>query len=125
MRLITAIATFLLALTVAASGSWSSEEWGTTTITLTSSMSKTLTITRTLAFANATTSSSTYSSQYTGWNATATTINKATLTPASASYYSASPSIASVTATGAGSVQEVNLAVAALAGAAAMFWASS
>lgn len=127
MRLTAAFATILLALTPAALGSEPSGAWeGTTTITLTSSLSTTLTITKTLAYANATTSSSTLSHQPTGWNATqaSATVNKPTLTPAATTFYSASPSIASKTATGAASVQDINLAVAALAGAAAMFWGS-
>ncbi|KAJ9496940.1 hypothetical protein H2202_007717 [Exophiala xenobiotica] len=129
MRFTTAVAAVLLALTPATladaptGGDWSE----TTTTTVTYTMSNTHTVTKYLKHANATTSS--ISSHPTGWNATAhtttaaTTFNKPTLTPAS-TITSASPSIASVAATGAASAQDINLAVAALAGAAAMVWGS-
>ncbi len=101
---------------------------GETTITVTSSFSTTLTVTKTLTYAHAANATTSHSFQPTGWNATsssttATTVNKATLTPAS-NTYSASPTIASVTATGAADSQEIDLAVAAMAGAAALIWGS-
>ncbi|KAK5042351.1 hypothetical protein LTR84_012828 [Exophiala bonariae] len=101
-------------------GDWSGE----TTVTVTSSYSTTLTITKTLTFAHANITSS--SAHPTGWNATsattgaATTVNKPTLTGSLTS----TSAVAIATATGAASAQEINFAVAALAGAAAMFWGS-
>ncbi|KAJ9639581.1 hypothetical protein H2204_003651 [Knufia peltigerae] len=133
MRFTTAFATALLALTTPSvlaggpgGGDWSSD---TTTVTVTATMSTTQIVTKYLMYANATTS--TTISHPTGWNSTAhttasaTDYNKPTLTVASSvasSVASGSPSIA--TATGAASAQEINLAVAALAGAAAMVWGS-
>ncbi|EXJ92524.1 hypothetical protein A1O3_01076 [Capronia epimyces CBS 606.96] len=133
MRFISAIAAIALLLTPSALADAPSGDWAAdTTVTVTSSLTNTLTITKTLTYAFAhTNTTSTYSSQSTSWNATthshATTINTPTLTATSSltpSETSAAPTIASIAATGAASVQEVNLAVAALAGAAVMFWGS-
>jgi hypothetical protein len=127
MRFSSAVAALVLLMSPAALAQSPSSDWsGETTITVTTSLSTTLTVTKTLTYANATTS---HSYKPTGWNATssstkATTVNKPTLTAASITYYSASPSIASVTATGAADSQEINLAVAAMAGAAALIWGS-
>jgi len=93
-------------------------------------MSTTFTVTKYLTYANATSTTSYSSYKPTGWNATsstvagtdATTIHQPTLTAAATSTSGILPPIA--TATGAACVQEINIAVAALAGAAALFWGS-
>ncbi|EHY54695.1 uncharacterized protein HMPREF1120_02860 [Exophiala dermatitidis NIH/UT8656] len=135
MRFTSAIAAIALLSTPAVLAQESSDA----TITVTSSYSTTLTVTKTLTYAfahantNVTTTSTTSSFQPTGWNVTSTvtessssSFNKTTLTPASSSSVSsetsAAPSIAQ--ATGAASAQEINLAVAALAGLSAMIWGS-
>jgi hypothetical protein len=130
MRVTSAIAAVALlfapaALADAPSGDWSpstdSEAETTTTVYVTSAYSTTITRTMTLSHMNET---STYTStaKPTGWNTTSTV---ASITTTHKPYYSAtqaSPVIA--THTGVASVQDINLAVAALAGAAAMVWGS-
>ncbi|KIY01448.1 uncharacterized protein Z520_03000 [Fonsecaea multimorphosa CBS 102226] len=131
MRISSALATVALLLAPAALADLPPGNWaGETTITITSSFSTTLTITKYLTYVNATTttSSSSYHVTPTGWNITSTgptaasTINIPTLTAPATSTLGISPPIA--TATGAASAQEINFAVAALAGAAAVFLGS-
>src|ERR1700761_4345270 len=103
---------------------------GETTIPVTSSYSTTLTVTKYLTYANATTTrtSNSYSVSPTGWNATssyptgANTVHNPTLTAPASATSSVFPPIAS--ATGAASALDINFAVAAFAGAAAIFWGS-
>ncbi|KIW73141.1 hypothetical protein PV04_01282 [Phialophora macrospora] len=130
MRISSAFGTIVLFLASVALATMPAGDWaGETTITVTSSYSTTLTVTKYLTYANATAkTSSSYSVTPTGYNTTssystgATTVHSPTLTaPASASS-SVFPPIAS--ATGAASSLEMNLAVAGLAGAAALFWGS-
>ncbi|KIW35134.1 uncharacterized protein PV07_01849 [Cladophialophora immunda] len=129
MRFSSAIAAVALLLAPAALADMPPGDWsGETTITITSSFSTTLTITKYLTYVNASTTSSGYHVTPTGWNVTSTaptaasTINKPTLTAPATATLGISPPIAS--ATGAASAHEINLAVAALAGAAAVFLGS-
>ncbi|EXJ70232.1 uncharacterized protein A1O5_06300 [Cladophialophora psammophila CBS 110553] len=131
MRISSAIAAVALLLAPAALADLPPGDWsGETTITVTSSYSTTLTVTKYLTYANATTTSNSsgYYAHPTGWNATSTTptgaitVNKPTLTAPATSSLAISPPIAS--ATGGASAQEINFAMAALAGAAAVFLGS-
>ncbi|OAP57524.1 hypothetical protein AYL99_08262 [Fonsecaea erecta] len=130
MRISSAVAAVALLMAPAALADLPPGNWaGETTITVTSSFSTTLTITKYLTYANATSTSSAtgYHVTPTGWNVTSTgtaasTINKPTLTAPATSTLGISPPIAS--ATGAASAQEINFAMAALAGAAAVFLGS-
>ncbi|KAH0844194.1 hypothetical protein AYO21_10283 [Fonsecaea monophora] len=131
MRISSAVAAVALLLAPAALADLPPGDWsGETTVTITQSLSTTLTVTKYLTYANATTtsSSSSYTVRPTGWNVTSTTttgastVNIPTLTAPASSTSGISPPIAS--ATGAASAQEINLAVAAMAGAAALLLGS-
>lgn len=129
MRFISAVAALVLMLTPAVFADAPTGDWsGETTVTVTSAYSTTLTITKTLTYAHVNTTTSTHSYHPTAWglNSTttqaSTTIMKPTIPPTS-SLPSAAP-IETLPAAGAASANEINLAVAALAGAAAMVWGS-
>ncbi|OCT53877.1 hypothetical protein CLCR_11006 [Cladophialophora carrionii] len=129
MRIHSAFGAILLFLTSLALATLPPGDWsGETTITVTASMSTTHTVTKYLTYANATTTSSSSSVTPTAWNVTssyltgASTVHSPALTASVSATSSVFPPIAS--ATGAASSLEMNLAVAGLAGAAALFWGS-